>query len=80
MLTKQQPKKLTKLTLEKLMEIRMTLEELVVEKRELGAQIQKLIQEFEDKYKCYAEIRQNSHSVMYSQAPRTFGVEVEAHL
>ena len=58
----------------------MTLEELVVEKRELGAQIQKLIQEFEDKYKCHAEIRQNSHSVMYSQVTRTWVVELEVHL
>ena len=58
----------------------MTLEELIAEKRILGSQIQKLVQEFEDKYKCHAEIRQNSYSVMYSQVPRTWVVELEVHL
>lgn len=58
----------------------MTLEELVIEKRALGSEIERLIQEFEKKYSCHAEIRQNSHSVMYSQVTRTLAIEVEVRL
>lgn len=58
----------------------MTLEELQKEKRELGKQISKLVQEFEEKYKCYAEIQQNCAAVLYSQTPRTLAIEVEVRL
>lgn len=58
----------------------MTLEELVTEKRVLGSQILKLVQEFEEKYKCYAEIQQNCTAVIYSQTPRTLVVEIEVQL
>lgn len=58
----------------------MTLEELVAEKRVLGSQILKLVQEFEEKYKCYAEIQQNCTAVIYSQTPRTLVVEIEVQL
>ena len=58
----------------------MTLEELVTEKRVLGSQILKLVQEFEEKYKCYAEIQQNCTAVLYSHVPRTLAVEVEVRL
>ena len=58
----------------------MTLEEMITEKRKLASQIQKLVQEFEDKCKCHAEIRQNSIPVLHSQVPRTLAVEVEVHL
>lgn len=58
----------------------MTLEELVTEKRVLGSQILKLVQEFEEKYKCYAEIQQNCTAGLYSQTPRTLAIEVEVRL
>lgn len=58
----------------------MTLEELQEEKRELGKQISKLVQEFESKFGCYAELRQESGSVMSAKTYRTFTVDVEVHL
>lgn len=58
----------------------MTLEELATEQRELGSQIQKLIREFERKYSCYAQIRQDSTQVIHSRTPRTLVVELEVHL
>ena len=58
----------------------MTLEELKAAKESLGAEITKLIREFEDKYNCHAEVRQNSITATYSQVPRTLIIAVEVHL
>ena len=56
----------------------MTLEELRKEKSMLSSQILKLIREFEEKYNCYAELRQQSVSTMTTC--RTITVEVEIHV
>lgn len=58
----------------------MTLEELQEEKRELGKQISQLVQEFESKFGCYAELRQNAGSILSAKTYRTFTVDVEVHL
>ena len=58
----------------------MTLEELQEEKREIEKQIGKLVQEFERKFSCYAELRQNAGPILSAKTYRTFTVDVEVHL
>lgn len=58
----------------------MTLEELQEEKREIEKQIGKLVQEFESKFNCYAELRQNAGHILSAKTYRTFTVDVEVHL
>ena len=60
------------------MEIQHDTEELRKEKSMLSSQIQKLVREFEEKYNCYAELRQQSVSTMTTC--RTITVEMEIHV